>query len=68
MQKSKPDGSLLQAGSWPGIRLMSLPEQTLPGRQRKACLSLVGGELNQELDVKLGDFTSAEGVSVYAVP
>lgn len=69
MQKSKLEESLLQASSWPGspvrragIRLMSLPEQTPPGRQRKTCLSQVGRELRQELYVKLGDFTSAEGL------
>lgn len=43
---------------------MSLPEQTPPGRQNKAFLSPERRELSQELDVKLGDFTSAEGLTV----
>lgn len=47
-----------------GTRLMFLPEQTPPGRQRKACLSRAGRELRQELYVKLGDFTSAEELRV----
>lgn len=72
MQESKPEESLLRASNWPGspvrragIKLMSFPEQTPPERQRKASMSLVGRELRQELYVKLGDFTSAEGFRVF---